>query len=227
MKMIWILLTFYTLVLANGWELRKDENGIKVFTKEIEGSNYLAYKGESVVEGSMTALVAILYDTENAPSWLEDCTLGFTLDEVHFEENYVFEIYGLPFPLSDRMLIIHSTLIWDAHHARITSVEANDFCNTRSDERCRRVQAVDAVVVTRSRGYYDLQYIDTNHTKVVWEQHVESGGSLPTWLVNTSVVDIPFNSLQRLKLLVQKQKYKNMTRSEIKEAWQATYERHH
>ena len=227
MKILWILLTFYTLILANSWELRKDDDGVKVFTREVNGSDYLAYRGETVVEGNVPALVSILYDTENAPSWVQDCTLGFTLEEISFNENYVFELYGLPFPLSDRMLIIHSTLKWNDKHARITSVEANDFCKARKDERCRRVQEVDAVVVTRSRGYYDLQYIDENRTKVVWQQHVESGGSLPTWLVNSSVIDIPFNSLQKLRLLVKDKKYKEMTRAEIEALWKESYDLYH
>ena len=213
--------------MANNWELRKDDDGIKVFTREVNGSDYLAYRGETVVEGSVSALVSILYDTENEPAWVENCTLGFTLEEVSFDENYVFEVYGLPFPLSDRMLIIHSTLNWDDKNARITSREVNDFCNIRTDKRCRRVQAVDAVVMTRSRGYYDLLYIDENRTKVVWQQHVESGGALPTWLVNSSVIDIPFNSLQKLRILVKDKKYKTMKRSGIKVLWQESYDKHH
>ena len=227
MKILVILLSFYTLMVAYSWELQKEADGIKVFTKSMEDSDYLAYRGVTIVDGSVSALVAILYDTERAPEWLHDCSFGVTLEEVTFENNYVFETYSLPFPFTDRQLIIHSQLTYDGKNARLESVEANTFCLNREDTRCREVKEMNLVVVSRSRGHYELTYLAPYKTRVIWEQHIESGGSLPTWLVNASVVDIPFNSLKRLQILVKDPRYKNQTMNSIRSAWQVSYDRHH
>ena len=215
--------TFLLMLEADVWQLAKEKNAVTVYTRAIEGSSFLEFKGETVVEGSVDALVALLYDTANAPAWIHDCSFGMTLKEVSFEENYVFQIYDLPFPVSNRQLILHSKLTYTEEGARLETKEVNTFCKDKQLRRCQKVNENTLIQIKRSRGHYIFIRLDDKRTKVVWQQHIEPGGSVPDWLVNALVVDIPYHSLLRLQELVKDQKYRDMTKRKLENRWLEQY----
>jgi hypothetical protein len=209
------------------WELVKQKDGITVYTRSVEGSGFFAFKGETVVEGSVDALVAVLYDTPGAPAWLHQCRFGMTLEEVSFEENYIFQIYDLPFPASNREVVLHTHLSLAEGSAVLETTEANGFCDSQPVERCRYVEEVDLTRIEKSRGRYLFVTEENNRTRVVWQQYIEPGGYLPDWLVNALLVDIPFNSLSRLRELVKTEKYRSMTIQQLRALWREKYRRYH
>ena len=215
------------MLFANSWTLVKEEQGVTVYTVAVEGSDFLAYRGETVIEASMASIIAVLYDTPNCVSWLYECTLGVTLEEISFEENYIFERYDLTFPVSDRGILLHSRLLWEDNHAILYIEDANDYCEGRSTSRCERIRSLDLIAITHSKGSYTLKTLDENRTSVVWQVHTEPGGSIPTWVVNMMVVDMPYHSLLNLRSLVQQDQYKNMSREKLQRLWQDQYDKHH
>jgi len=224
------LMTFIVLSClseAAEWELVKQEDGITVYTQSVRGSEFLAFKGETVVEGSVDALVAVLYDTKGAPVWLHQCLFSMTLEEVSFEENYIFQIYDLPFPAGNREVVLHTRLSWTQDGAMVESTEVNGFCDSHPVERCRYVQEADLTRIERSRGSYLFIAEENNRTKVIWQQHIEPGGYLPDWLVNALVVDVPFNSLSRLRELVKTKKYRSATIQQLRALWKEQYGHYH
>ncbi len=212
---------------ADDWTLAKESDGITVYTRAIEGSEYLEFRGESVVEGSVAALVSILYDTPASPEWLHQCSFAMTLEELTFDENYIFQLYDLPFPVSNREVVLHSQLYWTQEGVRLETQEANSYCDEHQVDRCVKVKESDLIHISRSRGHYLFTPIDDKRTKIIWQQHIEPGGSIPIWLANALVVDIPFNSLSQLQRLVQDDKYRDMTQEKLRVQWLQQYQEHH
>ncbi len=227
MKLVMVILALLGVLGAADWKQVKASDGITVYTRTVEGSDYLEFRGETVVEGSVAALVAILYDTPAAPRWLHQCSFGMTLEEVRFEENYIFERYDLPFPVSNRQVILHSKLIWNDDGARLETRESNGYCDDHPLKRCQTVEESGLIALSRSRGYYHFTPLGDGRSKVVWQQHTEPGGTLPSWLVSALVVDIPFNSLQQMRALAQEPKYRDMTEHALREKWARQYEQYH
>jgi hypothetical protein len=227
MRHVGMLLLLFALLPAENWKLAKERDGIAVYTRQVEGSPFLAFKGVTVAEGSVDALVGILYDTPMAPSWLYPCDFAMTLEEVRFEENYVFHIYDLPFPVSNRQLILHSTLSSTEQGVRLDMHEVNTLCDEQQSDRCRKVKGSDLIRIKRSRGHYLFIPLDAKRTKVIWQHHIEPGGSIPGWLANVLVVDIPYNSLSGLRELVKEKKYRSMTIEKLQALWQKQYETFH
>ena len=221
------MITLFYSAIANEWSLVKEAEGIRVYTSPVEGSDFLAYRGEVVVEASIASIVAVLYDTPNCVSWLHECSFGLTLDEISFEENYIFESYDLSFPVSDRGLILRSTLVWDEKKAVVSIEDANSFCQKRSDPRCEKVCSLDLMMIPRSNGAYTLTMLDQNRTSVVWQAHTNPGGSIPTWMVNMLVVDMPYYSLFNLRNIVKEDQYKDMSKEKLQRSWQLQYDQHH
>ena len=227
MKIILLILSLSLVILASEWTLVKEKNGVSVYTSAVEGSDFLAYRGEIVVDGSIASVVSVLYDTPNCVSWLHECSFGLTLEEVSFKENYIYESYDLSFPVSDRGLILHSTLVWDESRAVVSVEDANDFCKNKTNPRCEKVRSLNLTTIPRSKGAYTLTKLDDNKTSVVWQAHTDPGGSIPTWMVNMLVVDMPYYSLRNLRKVVKENQYKEMTKEKLKRSWQRQYDQHH
>jgi len=227
MKIIMIIIGLVVVSFANEWRLVKESKDIKVYTREVEGSDFLEFRGETVVKGTIAALIAILYDTQNCPGWLHECSFGMTLEEVTFEENYIFEIYDLTFPVSDRGVILHSKLSWYGDSAILETYEVQTFCDGSSRSRCQEVRRLEVTPIKYSRGAYTFKALDENTTEVIWQQHVEPGGNIPTWLVNTMVVDLPYETLLKLQILVTDARYREMTEKKLREMWLKQYQLHH
>ncbi|MGB6019345.1 MAG: START domain-containing protein [Sulfurimonadaceae bacterium] len=222
-----MIFTLLILLKADEWTLVKAKNGITVYTREVEGSGYLEFRGETTVKSSVDALVAVLYDTPIAPEWLHDCSFAMTLEEIGFEDNYIFHIYDLPFPVSNRKVILHSKLSYTEEGARLDTEEANSFCDNKKLSRCQKVKEEGLIKVPRSRGHYLFIRINEKSSKVIWQQHIEPGGSIPDWLANALVVDIPYNSLLHLKELVKDENYHDMTAIKLRHMWLEQYQQFH
>ncbi len=212
---------------ADDWAVAKEKNGVSVYTREVAGSDFLEFRGETVVEGSVSSLVALLYDTPNAPAWLHDCSFSMTVEEKAFEENVIFQTYDLPFPAGDRQVILRTKLVWSPKEARLETQEANGYCDGRQTERCDRTRRSGYITIERSRGAYTLTPLNAKRTKVVWQQHVEPGGMLPSWLANALVVDLPYHSLLQLRSLVRDEKYRDLSETQLRAMWLKEYRRYH
>ena len=228
MKVLFIILTFViSAVSSDEWTLVKESEGIRVYTSPVAGSNFLAYRGETVVGSGIASIVAVLYDTPNCTSWLHECSFGLDLEQVSFEENYIFEQYDLTFPVSDRGVILHSTLDWKRERAVLRIEEVNDYCKQSSNPRCEKVRVLDLTPIARSRGAYTLTRISDQRTSVVWQVHAEPGGKIPTWIVNMMVIDMPYYSLLNLRSIVKETRYKDMTQEKLRTLWQKQYNEYH
>ena len=227
MRLLIVIFILFIQVEAEDWSLAKEKGGITVYTRAVEGSGFSEFRGETVVNSNVDTLIAVMYDTKNAPEWLHECSFGVTLEEVVFEDNYIYQIYDLTFPVSNRQVILHSKLTYSDEGARLETVEANDFCDNKKSSRCQPVNENDLIKITKSRGYYQFIRINNKSTKVIWQQHIEPGGTVPKWLVNALVVDIPYNSLQALKELVEEEKYRDISKMKLKEMWLEEYQQFH
>ncbi len=222
-----VIFALFLTADADDWSLTKEKNGVSVYVREIAGSDFLEFRGETVVEGSVSSLVALLYDTPNAPAWLHDCSFSMSVEEKAFEDNVIFQTYDLPFPAGDRQVILQTKLVWTPKGARLETQEANSYCDGRLTERCKSVRKSGSITMERSRGAYTFTPLNEKRTKVVWQQHVEPGGMIPAWLANTLVVDLPYNSLQQLRSLVRDEKYRDMSETQLRAMWLKQYQRYH
>jgi hypothetical protein len=181
------------------WKLEKDEAGIKVYLNEVKGSEIKAFKGVTTIKASMDTLLAIVKDTDNFDKWIHQCTEPKVLKAVNFHDTYSRQINDLPWPVDDREVVMFTAISKDSSKERIyISLEARpDYIPKNKDY----------VRVTKLNGFYLFNALPDGMTEVTWQQHTEPGGSLPVWLINALVVDIPFKSLEAMRTLAQTKEY--------------------
>jgi hypothetical protein len=184
-------LTFFVINFGyNGtWELKKERDGIKVFTRSIDGSKYVEFKAEAIFKVPMQNFVDVLKNVGEYEEWVPDLKYSKLLEsnEAH-QIHYI--ITKLPFPLKDRDEIYKYTF----HQINNKTVEVKMLALPDYLPREK-----DIVRIPESSGSYLFESISPSQTRVILKMHNDPGGNLPAWIVNSKVVKVPFGTLLALE----------------------------
>lgn len=202
-KLIVILvgLISVTFLFAQGaWELKKEEDGIKVYTRDVEGSKIREYKAEAIMTGKLSNYVAVLKDV-NAYTELykhaKEVRLIMENDTCHV--HYV--VTNTPWPVTDRDAVYSCTYSqhYDTKLVRV-NIKMEEGYVDENDKYVRMLKA---------EGFWLFYPIDENKVEVTHQMHAEPGGSIPTWIINMFLVDIPLEDMKRLQEWAKRDKYAN------------------
>ena len=170
MKNIRIMLfPFYNLVFLplffsgdqGNWVLKKDENGIAVYTRFAENSPLKEIRAVTVVESSLSAIVALLLDVKNYPHWIYACSDASTLNVVNNHEEDHYQVTHLPWPLDNR------DMIW---HFKVEQDEATKIVTiTNTSEPDYIPEKKGTVRVQRVQSSYRLTPLDSGKVNVEFE----------------------------------------------------------
>ena len=186
------------------WEAVKEGNGVSVYTQTVPGSDVKAFKGMTRIQTSVASLLAVLADTSAYPNWMHNCTEGKLLKEVSTTEQYVYFVNDFPWPTTDRDLIFHARTVEDPDTGTTTvHLEARPDYSPNTDY----------IRVPKGQGFYLFEPQPDGYVQITWQMHMEMGGSVPAWVLNTALVDLPFQSLQNLQRVVRLEKYQQAASS--------------
>ena len=97
------LLMALLLVIATGparaeadWRLERENDGISVWTRAVEGSNHRAVRARMVVDTPIMELVALIRDTQACPEWAEFCAASHVHESVSEAEAYIYTLNDMP-----------------------------------------------------------------------------------------------------------------------------------
>lgn len=211
------LLSLSQLSLADvsPWQLEAhdEDKDIKVFTREVEGSELKEFKGVTHIKASVNAFVALLKDDPQATSWMHNVIVFDVKERVSDEETVIYTVNEAPWPVTNRDTYIRSIMTADANGVVTSSIKAEpDYGDV--DEDFVRMPSVD--------GAWTFTPQDEGIVEVVYQVHANPGGSLPDWLVNAIVVETPMETLTNLHDKVQEEQYQNKTYAFIETAMKAS-----
>lgn len=206
------LFSFSVNAEASVWELEKEEEDInlKIFTREVEGSNLREFKGEMLIKTQLSALVALLMDSKSAPEWMHKCEKFEVIEEVDALTKVVYFINGAPWPVSDRDAVIKSTMSQDPE-TLVFKTEINVVNNVLAEND-------DYVRIPRMKGFWLFEPKEEGQVLVTYQVHANPGGSLPDWLANSVVVDTPYNTMSNMAEMLKLEKYQQAEVPMIKNA---------
>jgi len=209
--LILLSLSTVTLFATEQWLLKKDEDNIQVFTKNKINSSIKQFKGITIMPHSVDQIAAVLLDASACSQWLHQCEFSSVLETLSFGHTVQYQQHDLPFPVDNRDVIFQTSLTTNpiTHSLTLTLRSNNQFCQDPLIKPCQITTNQDFIRVGVSEGIFLLEPIDPTHTRVTWQQHAEPGGSIPEWLVNSLLIDIPHFSLRDLKTLANSKKYQH------------------
>lgn len=201
-------LTLFCVLLAaisattfsqTAWNLEKDENGIKVYTRSIPGSDYKEYKAEATFKTSLNALVAVLDDVDNQIQWLYDCLESKRIKTLNDFEGYNYYIQRLPWPLKNRDIITKYKVAQNPD-SKVVTIHTKGYKDF--------MPLTEYVRVPKIEGYWQFVPLPNKEVKIIYQLHSEPGGSVPSSVANAFIVDMPFKTLGKLKQMVLVEKYR-------------------
>ena len=177
------------------WKLDKQENGIDVYTRPVPDSGIKEFRGIANVDVSVDAIVALLRDSDRFKTWFPN-TPESKLIEREGDVSYQYSVMGTPWPMDDRDNVLRSVLTRDEETGVVDIVvtAAPDYYPTQKGRH--RVRKAD--------GTRHLEPIGPEKTRVTFTMHLEPGGGIPQWMINTRIVATPFEALTNLRTVTRK-----------------------
>lgn len=177
------------------WTLYKEEDRIALYTSEVEGSPFLAVKVTANIQAPMEKVLEVLGDGNGCSEWRAMCKSSEIVKEVSDQEHYIYMVLDLPWPISDRDLVMHSVA---ETNAEVKSVTVN--LSTASD-----IHPAQDYVRAESNGHYTVTAIADELVEFVWIMHTDLKGKLSPGMINPQLASSTLNDVRSLMILSEKQ----------------------
>jgi hypothetical protein len=174
------------------WNLVKEKAGIRVYTKTGSDSDYKAFKAEMQVSCRVENIVEVLRNMNNINNWVVNCK-GVKLLKTEDEDQYYYIETSLPWPFENRDMVYHF------QYTEINSEQVKVIV-TGVPDYIPPGKGIFRIV--KANGYWLLTSIDNYMTDITYQMHVEPGGSIPAWLANPFIENVPYSTFQELRNII-------------------------
>lgn len=194
---------------CQAWELKEDKDGIKIYTRKIEGSSVKEFRGEIVVHSNLGSILALIDDVSSYPKWMHNCSYAERVKKISKESGYTYYVLKAPWPVIDRDSYVYYEVTQDLSNKAVTiAIKGIKDYLPKKDGRVR---------IPTIKGFWQLSPIKKGITHVVYQLHCESGGFVPAAIVNAYITETPYYNLLRLKKTVESPNFPKIVMKEVKE----------
>jgi hypothetical protein len=199
-----------TLLAQADWELRRDEMGVQVYTRSLEGYAYKQVRSVVSLENTrLSSIVSLILDTSQCSRWSFRCSEARVIERLGEQESYVYTVTDLPWPASDRDMISHATWVQDPQSLEVI---------IRGDAVADLLPAQDGLVRVRHAAIsWRLTPRADASVQLDFTALIDPSGNLPVWITNQMLVETPFRSLIGIRDLANTSQFINATRPYISE----------
>jgi hypothetical protein len=176
-------------------DLKKDKDGVKVYTCKSDTSKFHSLKAEFVIENtSIAELKSFLFTVPNYLKWQYNVMESSMLKKISNEEMVYRVMIHAPWPLANREMIVQfSAVLQDENHANFyINTIASDY--PKNDDLVRVPFSQASWTITRKN----------NSLHCLYQMNIDPGGYIPPVLVNVAMADGPLQSFRNLKGLIEK-----------------------
>lgn len=190
-----------TAAMAADWKLVKEQDGIKVYTRDCPDTVVDEFKGVGIVDARIEVIAAVLRDVPNAVEWMCDTIYAEKVKQLEGENMIAFNVTKLPWPLQPRESLVNVKVDIDYKRGF-----ANIDMLSIDDTKLKPVGKGHVRMTTVHAGYL-LEYIDREHTRVTYTAKVDPAGIVPPKIANLVVVNLPYKTIKLLRTVSAKPKY--------------------
>jgi hypothetical protein len=174
------------------WKLRKDKNGIQVYTREHDGERILEYKAITVIHADLNCLIDLINDVDNYPSWTANCESAEIYGVINDSTRIEYMTTAVPWPLADRDVVMKFTIV----------KHTGDYFEATLTSEPDAVPEQDKYVrIIISKGTWIFKQIDNERVEIYHQFYSDPGEGIPMWIVNMFIVSGPYKTLLNLKKL--------------------------
>ena len=172
-------------------KLKKDKDGIKVYTCDDADSKYKSLKAEFLLEGvTSDELKFFLLNGDNYINWQYEMIESKVLEQMNDHEKIIRTVVDAPWPVSNREMITH---------LKINSSLSGNLQIAVNTIKYDYPAKKDLVRVPFSDARWEVEKINERDLSIHYFLRIDPGGSIPTWLVNMAMAEGPYTSFRNLK----------------------------
>jgi hypothetical protein len=187
------LLIGQVLAQPTGCDLKRDSDGIKVYTCKTDTEKFKTLRAEFEISNtSMKELKVFLWDVSSYNTWqynlLEAQAILSTETEVAYRA-----LVDAPWPVENRETIVKMRVI---EMDTVLAIQVSRFDYAQPPpENVIRVPYFEASWKVIPAG---------KNLRATYTLHIDPGGIVPAWLVNMAMADGPYVSFKNLKAQLEK-----------------------
>jgi hypothetical protein len=180
----------------DGWEVKKEQDGVKVLARNVEGAEINEFRAIMEMKTTVNKLVALYLDVDKGTEWEPNCTYAKLVQKISDTELYIYRKINNPWPFKDMDYIIRINLTQ----------------NTESGEALIEFEDVKSVVpryecctrMKMMKGFWRFTPSEDGHVVVTYQYHFQHGFRLPASLINASFPSAAIATLIKMNECVQK-----------------------
>jgi hypothetical protein len=193
----------------DGWRVDKEKDGIRVSTRVVDGWSIREFRGETRIAARLSALAAVIDDLSALHELNDLVTEARELDRESPTRYRYYTATAMPWPLSDRDLVNQRSIAQDPATLAVTITDGAvaDVVPPRKG----------FVRMDKSHQTWELTPGANGEVAVSVRVLADPNGPIPSSIINAMSVDIPFQTLTKVRELAQRPQYAGATLPFVRE----------
>ena len=170
----------------NEWDLRKNQDSIKVYIRNID-NNTKEYLAETIINSEIDKIYNTIIDFDNSYKWMYKLNSSKILEKTD-TLMYVYFVVDMNWPLKNRDLVSDAVI-----------TKRNDEIIIEMNSCPDRIPSNEKLIrIKESRSIWNLKRIDKGRTKVSLQSYAVVEG-IPTFIMDLFILDSPMYSMTQLR----------------------------
>lgn len=179
-------------------DLKKEKDGIKVYTCKTDTSKFRSLIAEFALEDvSFEELQAYLWDVDNYVNWQYNMVSATLLKKMDDQSIIYRSVVDAPWPVENREMIVRLAVD--------KSPSADERSYTMHSVSHDYPESEDLTRVPYSEAKWTVKKAG-NTLLVTYQLNIDPGGYVPPVLVNLAMAEGPYESFHNLKNLLKKKR---------------------
>jgi hypothetical protein len=186
------------------WELRKDADGVRIYSRPVEGWTIHETRGDVHIDAKLASVVAVIDDVPQQVN-LSDVVKSALVSRRDSSTRYQYHsVIKMPWPLRDRDIVSEREIRQDPVTLEVTITDtAVPDALPRQEDLIRILKSRSVWTLTPRSGGVDVQMRGLS----------DPNGSIPSSVINAMSVGTPFKTLKNLRRLALEERYVNASLS--------------
>jgi hypothetical protein len=180
---------------AQSWNLAKEKDGIKVYTRNEAGKSLKSYKGTALIHAPAEKIFTLIEDVNHTDWWDPNLSQIKVLDYEKNRRTRYYLVYDSPWPVANRDLCVEVTVNIDPART-VFSACAVPLTGVVPEKE-------DKVRIRDYRQSWIITASGPNWSNVVLEGFVDPDGNIPDWISNLVVTEAPFGAIEGVRKRVE------------------------
>lgn len=183
-------------LLANEWQLEKQNHHVSVYSQETE-SGYKKVLAKTLVEAHPQALIALLDDISISSQWIHNCIEVKLIEKASTTERLVHSFFNAPWPVKNRDMVTYSKTSFIGQSIQI---EIFDKASHIKDQP-------NFVRMQDMHGLWTATPTESGKVEITYSGGGNPGGNIPSFIADRELISSMFNTFTNLIEIISADKY--------------------